>query len=304
MQARESRGGAGYMNHQFGTRKWHVAEDNGSGGLPVGGGAAVVGPRWPWVVLFAVVGAALCAYGWATATPAKPPATFLTDQVQGFGMFLILCALGGALANWRRPFQGLQLPLTILPLYLVGLVPPIASATVGWEGGWTLGFAGAALGVGAGAITGWLFTRWILAEAQRSRVIVSGTMTLPIAFGVLFAVYGAHNWAIVWLQTLDQAWMIALFPIVFALLGALVGKPLLGLLSALPLVPVQLIPLVASLTVGWEGGWILGIAGAAAGATAGAANGWLYNRWIMPEYEKRRARESARVPLAACRQCE
>jgi hypothetical protein len=50
------------------------------------------------------------------------------------------------------------------------------------------------------------------------------------------------------------------------------------------------------LAVGWEGGWILGIAGAAAGATAGAVMGWLFNRWIMPEYDKLRAREKAARP--------
>jgi hypothetical protein len=44
---------------------------------------------------------------------------------------------------------------------------------------------------------------------------------------------------------------------------------------------------VASLTVGWHGGWVVGIAGAA----AGAASGWLYNRWLMPEFKKRRVGE-------------
>jgi hypothetical protein len=38
------------------------------------------------------------------------------------------------------------------------------------------------------------------------------------------------------------------------------------------------------------GGWILGVAGATVGAAAGAVNGWLFNRWIMPEYDKRRKR--------------
>jgi hypothetical protein len=41
---------------------------------------------------------------------------------------------------------------------------------------------------------------------------------------------------------------------------------------------------------------MLGIAGAAVGATAGTVNGWLFNRWIMPEYDKRRARERAVQP--------
>jgi hypothetical protein len=109
----------------------------------------------------------------------------------------------------------------------------------------------------------------------------------------LFALVGAYSWATAWLATLDEAWAIGLFPIAFAFLGALVRRPFLGLLSALPLVPLLLVPLVASLTVGWEGGWVLGIAGAAAWAAAGAATGWLYNRWIMPEYAKRREREMA-----------
>jgi len=167
---------------------------------------------------------------------------------------------------------------------------------VGWEGGWILGVAGAAAGSAAGAVAGWLFTRWTLPETQNPRTLVSGAITLPGAFAVLFALFGAYSWATAWVATLDEAWVIGLFPITFALLGALVRRPFLALLSALPLVPVQLIPLVASLTVGWEGGWILGIAGAAVGAAAGAANGWLYSRWIMPEFEKRRARESAVRP--------
>jgi len=53
---------------------------------------------------------------------------------------------------------------------------------------------------------------------------------------------------------------------------------------------------MASITVGWDGGGVLGIAGAAAGAAAGGMKGWLFNRWIMPEYDKRRARESAVRP--------
>lgn len=97
---------------------------------------------------------------------------------------------------------------------------------------------------------------------------------------------------IVPLCLLGLVWIIGLFPLVFAFLGAFVGRPFMAMISALPLVAVQLIPLVASLTMGWEGGWTLGIAGAAAGAVAGAANGWLYNRWIMPEYDKHHARQT------------
>jgi hypothetical protein len=114
-------------------------------------------------------------------------------------------------------------------------------------------------------------------------------------FAVLSAIYGAYNWGSVWL-TPDHAWAIVLFPLAFAFLGGLVGRPLLGMFTAFPFVPLQLVPLVASLTVGWEGGWVLGIAGAAVGAAAGAVNGWLYNRWIMPEYDKRRAQERAVRP--------
>jgi hypothetical protein len=62
---------------------------------------------------------------------------------------------------------------------------------------------------------------------------------------------------------------------------------------------MTLIPPLASMTVGWEGGWNLGIAGAAAGAAAGAVMGWLFNRWIMPEYDRRRARESAIRPAGS-----
>jgi hypothetical protein len=90
-----------------------VAEDNVPGGPPVDGVAAVATPRWPWVVLFAVLGAAWCAYVWATAAPAKPLATFLMDQARGFGMFLLLCGLAGAMANRRRPFEALRLPLSL-----------------------------------------------------------------------------------------------------------------------------------------------------------------------------------------------
>src|SRR5438132_2483094 len=53
-------------------RRWLVAEDDVPGGRPVGATAPVVAPRSPWVVLYAVLGAAWCAYDWATAAPAKP----------------------------------------------------------------------------------------------------------------------------------------------------------------------------------------------------------------------------------------
>jgi len=137
----------------------------------------------------------------------------------------------------------------------------------------------------------WLFTRWTLPEIDnrpRERV----RAVLPIAFAVLLAVYGAYNWAIAWL-TLDQAWVVGVAWIFLSLPAALVGRPLLGLRVAFLFVLVMLVPVVGSATVGWEGGWLLGIAGAAVGATAGAVTGWLFNRWIMPEYDKRPARERA-----------
>jgi hypothetical protein len=85
----------------------------------------------------------------ATAWPAKPLATFLVDQARGVGILLILFALVDALAT-RRPFRGLRVPLAIVPFYLVELVPPVASTTVAWEGGWVLGIAGAAAWGGCG----------------------------------------------------------------------------------------------------------------------------------------------------------
>jgi hypothetical protein len=185
-----------------------------------------------------------------------------------------------------------------MPFYLVGLLPPMVSATIGWAGGWVLGIAGAAAGAAAGATAGWLFTRWILPEAQNPqnlRVIASGTIRLPIAFAVLFAFLGAYNWAVEWV-TPDHAWWLGFAWLLLALPGAQVGRPFLGLFVMTPFVLVPLIPTVASMTVGWAGGWVLGIAGAALGAAAGAATGWLFIRWIMPEYAKRRARESALRP--------
>jgi hypothetical protein len=270
-------------------------ENDVPGRPPVDAAAPVVAPQAAWMVLCGLFGAALTAYLWASAYAAKPFGTFLEDQAQTLGFWLLVFILPGVLANARKPFQGLRFLLLLLPVYLVELVPPVASMTVGWEGGLILGSAGAATGAAAGAAMGWLFNRWIVPEtvnypSERRRAIL-----LPIVFAVLFAFYGAHNWASGWL-TLDEAWVIGLFPLVFAILGGLVGRPFLGMLTALPVIALQLVPLFASLTVGWEGGWITGIAGAAIGAAAGAVNGWLYNRWIMPEYDKRRARESAARP--------
>jgi hypothetical protein len=53
------------------------------------------------------------------------------------------------------------------------------------------------------------------------------------------------------------------------------------------------------MTVGWEGGWVLGVAGAVVGAAGGTLKGWLFNRWIMPEYDKRREQARAIRPPGA-----
>jgi hypothetical protein len=283
------------VNHQIGSRRWLVAEDDVLGGRPVDAAAAVVAPRSPWVVLFALFGAALIAWGWASACPAKPLATFLVDEARTIGSLLFIFAFPAAMAR-KNPFTELRVfgpPLA--PLFLMGQVPPVASMTVGWEGGWVLGSAGAAAGAAAGAVAGWLFARWTLPHILNRPPARGMARQLPIAFAVLFALFSAYNWAIEWL-TPDQAWTIGVFWILLALPGALVGRPLLGLLVMSPILLVGLVPPVGSVTVGWEGGWVLGIAGAAVGAAAGAVMGWLFLRWIMPEYDKRRSRESAVRP--------
>lgn len=271
-------------------------EENVPAEPPITAAAPVVAPQSVWMVLFALFGAVLMAYGWANAYPAKPLATFLEDQARAIGFLVGIFVLAGALGR-RKVLHSLLVPFNLLPLYLVDLAPPVTSMIVGWEGGWILGIAGAAAGAGAGAMMGWLFTHWTLpADAahrppgERARAIL-----LPIAFAVLYAIFGVRNWGFVGGKP-EDAWVIGVGWVLLALTGALVGRPVLGLLVMSPFVLVPLVPLVASMTVGWEGGWILGIAGAAVGAAAGAVNGWLFNRWIMPEYDKRRARESAVRP--------
>ena len=74
------------------------------------------------------------------ACPAKPLATFLEAQARAIGRILYVFALAGALGR-GRPFHGMREPLFLVPLYLVTLVPHIASMTVGWEGGWITGIA-------------------------------------------------------------------------------------------------------------------------------------------------------------------
>jgi hypothetical protein len=247
------------------------------------------------VVLFALFGAALTAYHWAPASPAQPLATLFRDQARMIGFLLLAFGLPGALAR-RNPFADLRnFVLPWAPTYLVGLVPLVASATVGWDGGWMLGIAGAAAGALAGAVMGWLYARWTLPDLQNRDRERGKANQLPIVFAVLFALYGAYNWAITWV-TPDHAWAIGIGWILLALPGALVGRPFLGLLVMSPVVLVMLVPPVALMTVGWDGGWILGIAGAAVGAAAGAVMGWLFKQWIMPEYDKRRARDSAIAP--------
>jgi hypothetical protein len=106
-----------------------VAKDDVPGGPPVGGAAPVDVPQLSFTALFAVFFAALCAYGWATAWPVKPLATFLVDQAWRIGSLLIAFALVGALI--RTPLLPLRWALPLAPFDLVELVRPIASMTVG-----------------------------------------------------------------------------------------------------------------------------------------------------------------------------
>jgi hypothetical protein len=117
------------------------------------------------VALFAVVEAVLCAFYWASGWPAKHLSTVLVEQAWGIGAMLLSFALAGAMVT-RRPLAGVRLPLALVPFYLVALVPPVASATGGWEGGWIFGLAGAAAGAAAGTLSVWLFLRWILPEMR------------------------------------------------------------------------------------------------------------------------------------------
>src|SRR5262249_3536673 len=150
------------------------------------------------------------------ASPAKPPATFLVDEARTIGMLLFVFALPDVLAR-RSPFPDLRnLALPLAPLYLVGLVPPVASMTVGWEGGWILGIAGAAAGAAAGAVMGWLFTRWALPDLEKRQREPARAAQLPLVFAVLFALFGAYNWAHE-SATLDQAREIGIGWILLAL---------------------------------------------------------------------------------------
>jgi hypothetical protein len=252
-------------------------------------------PQTAWVVLFALVGACVAAYAWASACPEKSLPTFMMDQARTIGSMLFIFVLPGVLAG-RNPFSDLRsFGLVWVPLYLVEMVRAVASMTVGWEGGWLLGMVGAAAGAGAGAVMGWMFNRWTLPDLARIQREPAPSRRLPLAFAGLFALFGGYLWGVEWVTPKD-AWIIGMAWILLALPGALVGRPVLGLLVMSPFVVVMLVPLLASITVGWEGGWTLGIAGAVVGAAAGAVKGRLFNRWIMPEYDKRRARASALRP--------
>jgi hypothetical protein len=267
-------------------KEWRNEKDqNVSGAPPVAAAAPDFAPDSPWMVLFALVGIALGAWIWASTPPAQPLATSLANQAWEIGKLLFLFALVGAVAR-ENPLREWRWVLPMAPFWLLGLFPAFVSTTVEWEGGWAFGIAGAAAGATAGAAAGWLFARLIVPEVENPPELVRPIIPLPVVFAVLMALLCGYIWASGW--PVEQAWAIALFPITFAFLGVLVGKPFQSMVTALPVALVQLVPLVGSLTVGWEGGWPLGIAGAAAGAAAGWVNGWLYARWIMPEYEKRR----------------
>ena len=100
-----------------------VAENEVPGGPPVAAAAPVVAPQGPWMVLFALFGAALTAYSWANACPAKPLATFLLNQAWGIGLVPFFLGLPAVLAR-RSPFPDLRnFALPCAPLYLVGLAP-------------------------------------------------------------------------------------------------------------------------------------------------------------------------------------
>jgi hypothetical protein len=249
------------------------------------------------MVLLGLIGAALCGFDWACALPAKPLATYLGIQARVIGYGLILFALAGAMGTGRL-LRRLREPLYLVPFYLVQQIPPIVAMTVGWEGGWLRGIAGAAVGAAAGASAGWLMARWALPEIEKRGPGRRRAILLPTGFAALFAFFGAYNWGVEWV-TPAHAWAIGVLWVGLAIPGALVGRPLLGLLVMSPLVLVTAIPLVATLTVGWAGGWICGIAGAAVAAAAGAVQGWAFNRWIMPEYDKRRAHEARLRPPAS-----
>jgi hypothetical protein len=135
------------------------------------------------VVLFALFGAALTAYLWALACPAKPLVTFLVDEAKAIGFLLLIFTLPGILAR-KNPFLELRnfaLPLT--PFFGMGLVPPVTSMMMGWKGGWGPGIAGAAAGTAAGAVNGWLFQRSIMPEYEKRRARASAARLTGLTDG-------------------------------------------------------------------------------------------------------------------------
>ena len=82
----------------------------------------------------------MCGNHWATAYPAKTFVPFLEAQVWAIGFFMFMLALAFALGRGRI-FHALREPLFLVPVYLLQLVPKVASMTGEWDGGWTLGSA-------------------------------------------------------------------------------------------------------------------------------------------------------------------
>ena len=143
-----------------------MAEDDVPSGPSATAAPAAV-PQWPYVAGFAAFVALLCADSWQSPWPDMPFARFLV----WIGTYLIIPPLIGWI-GWG--IGGLRRVLPIVPIYLVVLVRPLASMTVGWEGGWILGIAGAAAGALAGAAAGWLFARWTPPEIRNNRACRRG----------------------------------------------------------------------------------------------------------------------------------
>ncbi len=273
-----------------------MVEDQVPGRPPVGVATPVVAPlSGCWLALSVLFGTTICANHWAHAHPEMSLDTFLAEDTRGIGVllvFFVILVWPGVYTG--RTFQGLRSSLFIIPVYLVGWVPSLVSLAVEWKGGWMLGTLGGAAGVAAGAAMGWMLTRWTLPEADKRPKRARNV--LPVVCAVPFACYVAYVWGTEWLKP-EQTWAIGVCWLALAMTGALVGRPLLGLAVWSPFVLVPLVPTVASITVGWEGGWILGTAGAVLGAASGVATGLIFNRRIMPEYDKLHAREkAARMP--------
>jgi hypothetical protein len=107
-----------------------MAQDDVPGRPPVVAAAPVVAPKSFYVALFAMFGTILCADHWTTAYPAKAPAPFLEGQVWALGFFLFMLALAFD-PRTGRLCRALREPLFLVPVYLVQLVPQVASMTGG-----------------------------------------------------------------------------------------------------------------------------------------------------------------------------